>query len=133
MGAKGFERSWILDEFEGRGVLITRPMFGGLAVYLDGLMVMMICESPGDRRWRGKKYAFDIWDGVLFPTERAHHASLIGAFPYLVPHPVLPKWLFVSVVQEDFEDHCRRLARRIAAGDPRFGVVPKPRKPRRKK
>ncbi len=99
-------------------------MFGCLAAYVQGRMVMVLTEDPGDKTYRGKSYGFDIWDGIMFPTERAFQESLIKEFPGLVPHPVLGKWLYLPAQHDDFEGRAKEIAGRIAQGDKRLGIEP---------
>lgn len=99
-------------------------MFGGLAAYCRDRLVMVLVENPGEQDYRGKCYGFDIWDGILLPTEKNHHASLMKEFPDLKPHPVLGKWLYLPAAAEDFETTARTLAESIAQDDPRLGVYP---------
>lgn len=103
-------------------------MFGGLAAYLEGRLVMVLTESPGERLWKGVDYGFDLWNGVLLPTERSEHAALREAYPDLRSHPVLGKWLFLPLMADNFEDTLQALSAAIAAGDPRLGIVPPPKK-----
>lgn len=100
-------------------------MFGCLAAYVQGRMVMVLAEDPGEKSYRGKSYPFDLWDGILIPTEREFHASLRKEFPGLLPHPVLGKWLYLPARHEDFESAARDIARLIARGDKRLGIEPK--------
>lgn len=108
-------------------------MFGGLAVYLHGRMMMVIAESPGDREYRGEKFSFDIWNGIMLPMERSSHDSLQREFPDLVSHPVLGKWLYLPMTSPAFEYHIERIAQLMKLDDLRFGVYPKPRGERKSK
>lgn len=111
----------------------TARMFGSLAVYYRGLNVAVLSESPGEKSFRGKRYRFDLWDGVLFPTERSHHASLTEDFPQLQPHPVLGKWLYLVQQTEDFEETLKEILHLIRRQDPRFGILPGQKKKAKKK
>jgi hypothetical protein len=91
---------------------LVRPMFGCLACYVHGRLVLVLA----DRR--------PPWRGLLVPTDRRHHAALRRALPALRPHPVLGKWLFLSAGAAHFEAEGRRLAGLARAGDPRLGVEP---------
>jgi hypothetical protein len=64
------------------------------------------------------------WRGVLVPMERENHIALIAARPSLAPHPVLPKWLYLSETADAFEADAQWLVARIRARDPRIGIVP---------
>jgi hypothetical protein len=93
-------------------------MFGTKVVYLDGKLVL--CFSSKEEPWRG----------VLVGTERAHHASLVGQFPSLLPHSVLPKWLYLAESGDDFERVARQLVVLAKERDPRIGVAPKAKRPK---
>lgn len=96
-------------------------MFGCVGCYLDGRIVAVLAD-------RGEP-----WEGLLVPTERRSHASLLEEFPALRHHPALPKWLYLSHRSPTFDDAAHAIVERIAAGDERFGVEPPPRRlPRRK-
>ncbi len=125
--AKTFALRYILEPFEKNPTFLTKPMFGGLSVYLNGRMVMVIMETPGDREYKGTTSPFDLWNGVLMPMERSSHESLVREFPDLVPHPVLGKWLYLPMSSPSFEYHIELIARLIEQDDLRFGVYPKPR------
>lgn len=126
--AKHFRLRWIYEPFEDSPSFFAKPMFGGLAVYLHEKMVLVLTESEGDRRWKDQEYPFDLWNGILFPTERDHHISLIGEFGCLRPHPALGKWLYLPLSEPGFEAMAIRLAGLIASNDPRMGIYPKRRK-----
>ncbi len=132
---KKFSLSWAFEAFQDDPSFISKKMFGGLSAYVHGRIVMVLCESPGDRLWRGKTYSFDIWNGILIPTEREFHSALIKEFPSLINHPVLSKWLYLPMTTSDFEEVAEKVAHLITKDDERFGVVPKPRlqKPKRNK
>ncbi len=95
-------------------------MFGGKSVYLDGKLMLYFSAKK------------EPWLGVLVCTDRSHHASLLAEFPELTPHPVLPKWLYLSESHETFERAAQRLVALARRRDPRLGVAPelaKKRKP----
>jgi hypothetical protein len=99
---------------------LVKVMFGGLAVYLHGRMMLALM----DRR--------PPWRGLCVLTTRECQPSLRADMPALVPHPVLGKWLHLSDVDDDFEEVAGRLVDLIRGDDPRIGVESKPRRPRRK-
>lgn len=119
---KEFISTWAFEAFAGERTFLTKPMFGCLAAYVQGRMVMVLTEDPGDRSYRGKTYPYDIWDGIMLPTDKDKHESLIREFGGLRPHPVLGKWLYLPASDENFETIAREIARRIAQGDPRLGI-----------
>jgi len=57
-------------------------------------------------------------------VERRHHESLTEEFPQLTPHPILPKWLYLSDETDRFEETTARLVELIKTNDPRIGVTP---------
>ena len=120
-----FSLEWVFETFEKDPTFFSKNMFGGLAAYLRGQIVMVLMESPGDSQWKNKSYPFDIWNGILIPTEKDVHASLVKDFPSLVVHPVLPKWLYLPMTANDFEDTAQRISQSIAANDERLGVMSK--------
>ena len=122
---KQFQTRWAFEPFEEDETFFEKRMFGALAAYLQGKLVMVLAENPGQRDYRGKDYAFDIWDGILLPTERAHHESLTQEFSDLKSHPVLGKWLYLPASTKEFEFKGNEMASKIAEGDERFGVYPK--------
>lgn len=123
---KRFYLDWAFEPFQNDPLFFSKRMFGGLAAYVDGRLVMVLCENPGDRKWKDKQYPYDIWNGILIPTEREFHADLQKEFPNLVNHPVLPKWLYLPMSTKDFESTVERISNLIAKKDERLGVNPKP-------
>jgi len=116
---KTFDNEWIFESFEDHPSFFTKRMFGGLAVYLFGRMMMVLVEPTRTGRWK--------WHGVLICTEHAHHPGIIKEFPQLTPHDILKKWLYIDSRHEDFEPTMERVAKAIARDDQRFGIHPEPR------
>ena len=110
---------WIFDAFEREPGYLCKPMFGCDAAYLDGLLCLVAADRDPP------------FNGVLVCTSRERHASLIEAMPALRSHPVLGKWLYVPQADAAFEDTAAQLSALVLARDPRIGVEPKPRKPRK--
>ena len=110
---------WLWEPLAPDATFMLRAMFGTRAAYIDGKLVL--CFSAGKEPWRG----------VLVATERAHHASLMAEFPSLVPHEVLPKWLYLAESRDDFERSAERLVALARRRDPRIGVAPKSGRSRR--
>lgn len=110
---------WLWEPLEDDPTFVLRPMFSGKAAYLDGKLMLYFTarEEP--------------WQGVLVCTFREHQASLRAEFPALVPHPILPKWLYLSESADRFEATAERLVALARRRDPRLGVSPQPRKRRR--
>ena len=117
---KTFDNEWIVQAFEDHPSFFTKRMFGGLAIYLFGRLMMLLVEPTRTGRWK--------WHGVLICTERAHHPAIIEEFPPLAPHNILKKWLYVDSRHTDFEPTLERVAHAVARNDPRFGIQPHPRK-----
>lgn len=124
--------SVFLDPLLLNSSFAVKKMFGGLAVYFDSLMVLVLTESPGDRTWAGKKFSFDIWNGVLLCTDDSFHSSLLKEFDALTEHPVIKKWLYLPAKSQNFEKQFEEIVRCIAKKDNRIGVVPSIRKRHRK-
>lgn len=87
-------------------------MFGCVAIYLGGRLVLLLAD-------RGEP-----WTGLVLPMERIEHAALLADVPALRPHPVLPKWLYLSHGSRGFAAASGQIVSLIAAGDPRIGVEP---------
>ena len=124
--AREYSLVWAFDPFQDQPSFLTKRMFGSLAAYVHGRL--MLCEDPEERKWKGKTYPFALWNGILIPTEKQHHDSLIREFSDLVSHPVLPKWLYLPMNVEEIEEMATKMGERIARNDTRFGVVPKERR-----
>lgn len=122
---KVFQLTWTYELLEEYEDFYTKRMFGGLAIYVHGKMMMVLTESPGDREYRGQTYDFDIWHGLLLPTDYEYHDSLLQDFPFLTQHPVLKKWLFLKADIPSFEEKTYRCVDRIEKNDQRFGIFPK--------
>ena len=122
---KEFTTTWVFEAFDRDPTFFEKSMFGGLAAYVRGRMVMVLTEDPGEKSYRGKSHPFDIWDGILLPTEKRFHESLLQEFPGLMSHPVLGKWLYLPSGHDDFENVAMEIARLIAQGDKRLGIEPK--------
>jgi hypothetical protein len=110
---------WLLEPLEDERSYLERPMFGCLAAYLHGRLMLVLAD--GD----------EPWNGVLVPTSWDSHRSLIEDFPALSPHPVLGKWLYLPQSHEDFESVAQELTELARSGDIRLGVEPKERRVKR--
>lgn len=102
--------AWLWEPLESDATFVVRPMFGSKAVCLDGRQ--QLCFFAKTEPWRG----------VLVCTDRVFHESLRAEFPALEPHPVLPKWLYLPEVVDDFERVAERLVTLVSRRDPRIGV-----------
>jgi hypothetical protein len=103
---------WLAEPLAGLRGFFSRPMFGCIACYAHGRLALVL-SSQGEP-----------WEGVLVPTSREHHASLMAEFPGLAEHPVLGKWLYLSASEQDFEGRAASVVERIVANDLRLGVEP---------
>jgi hypothetical protein len=116
---KTFDNEWILEAFAGRSSFFTKRMFGGLAAYLHGRLMLVLVEPTKTGRWK--------WHGVLVGTDHEHHASIRGDFPALAPHGFLRKWLYIDSADQNFDSTMEAVAQRMARNDRRFGVAARPR------
>ena len=110
---------WIFEPLESRPEFHQKKMFGCQAGYMYERLVLVLAD--GD----------EPWNGLLIPTEREFHSSLQKEFPNLIPHPVLGKWLYSSQGSSDFEEIAMILVNHVKTEDPRLGVNPKPKKPKK--
>lgn len=99
-----------------------KAMFGGLAYYVDDLMILALFEDSKD------------WNGCLFPVEREHHEDVMKLFPELSPHKILGKWLYLPMQTENFESIAEniidRMKKEVLKGSGMFGVIPAKKKPK---
>jgi hypothetical protein len=121
---KSFGFEWVFDEWRDELSFYSKRMFGGLAGCLNGKMNLLLVESEGERKWQGKDYDFDLWNGLLICTSREFHSSLQAEFPSLISHPVLGKWLFLKANEADFENTALGLSELVLKNDPRMGIWP---------
>jgi hypothetical protein len=111
---ESFSQSWLIENWINRDEFSCRKMFGGLAVYWNGRHVCFFAESADDL----------VWNGILFPTFRDHHAALIEKFPSLTPHSILGKWLYLKLNDPEYEKTAQSMIRLIQMGDLRIGIEP---------
>lgn len=114
------ELQWIEDQLPES--FNRRAMFGGFAYYDGPFLKLILFEGSSDR-----------WNGCMFPAEKEHHPQLLQAFPFLVNHSILPKWLYLSLNDEDFEDHAKKVVRELAKPQTLFGTIPDRKKKAEKK
>jgi hypothetical protein len=107
---------WLAEPLEELQGYMVKPMFGATGCYARGLLVLVLSgrEKP--------------WNGLLLPTAREYHDSLINDIPALKQHPVLGKWLYIAETDDDFEEVATEVIELILAQDERIGVEPKPKK-----
>lgn len=129
---KHFENRWIFEPFEEHSDCIVKSMFGGLAMYYQGQLKLVLMENPGDTSYRGQKFPFDIWNGLMIATDKECHQKLTQLLSSLTPHPVLPKWLYLPFASEHWENDVETLQKLIRRGDPLIGVWPQKKKTKKR-
>jgi len=118
---KANRHRWLFETLEGQPTFEERRMFGSLAGYFNGLLVLVLCDDNEEP-----------WRGVLVPTERDSHAALIAEFPALASHPVLGKWLYLPESAASFERDAEKIVERIRRLDPRIGIIPERKRAKKK-
>lgn len=101
----------VVDPLRDLPSFVSKAMFGCVAIYLRGDLVLLLA----DRR--------EPWTGLLLPTSREHHESILAELPHVKRHPVLGKWLWLPPGGR-FGAVAEEIVLSIAAGDRRFGVEP---------
>jgi hypothetical protein len=107
---------WLIEPLVEEASFLRRPMFGCVGCYLHGKMVAVLAAKE------------EPWCGLLVPVERDQHDAIQADFPALLQHPVLPKWFYLPESHEDFEPLAEAIIELIQNEDPRFGVIPSPKK-----
>jgi hypothetical protein len=111
----------LVDPLTSEASFVSRAMFGCVGCYLNGRLVLVLADRK------------EPWQGLLVPTEKSLHRSLLADFPTLRVHPVLRKWLYVPHARGGFATAAAAIVEHIIAGDRRFGVESSlPRLPRRR-
>lgn len=118
---KPYRLHWAVESIMEEPSYIEKRMFGCLAIYLHGRMVLLMAEGE------------EPWNGLLMPTEHEFHGPIMNEFKDIVQHPVLKKWLYLPENTEDFESAASDIVHAIEMDDPRFGIEPKERKPGKRK
>jgi hypothetical protein len=112
---------WVIESLWEESSYVDRAWFGCRAIYLHGLMVLVLCSGE------------EPWNGLLIPTDHQFHDDILKDFKDMVQHPVLKKWLYLPETSEDFETVAMDIVEAIRINDPRFGVEPKEKSRRKKK
>lgn len=112
---------WVLEPLMDEPSYIEKPMFGCLACYLHGRLMLVLCSGE------------EPWNGMLIPTDHQFHESICKNFSDVVQHAVLKKWLYLPEASEDFESTAFDIVETVRMNDMRFGVEPKEKKPKTKK
>ena len=113
--------AWVTEPLQDLPSYFEKRMFGSVGIYVHGKLVLVLAQGE------------EPWNGLLVPTSREHHASLIRQFPQLVVHPVLRKWLYAREDNQEFEQTAGGLVRAIQRQDERLGVLPQEKRRRRSK
>jgi hypothetical protein len=111
--------AWLWESLEAESSFLLRPMFALKALYLDGKLMFCFAAKP------------EPWRGLLIATDRERHSSLLVDFPELVPHPILPKWLYLSESTGSFDSTAQELCSLVKNRDPRIGILPEIKKSRK--
>lgn len=119
-----FTAGHFFDDLSEKDSFYCKKFFGGLSIYVFGKMVAFLCEHPGDKKWRGKKYDNDLWNGCLIPSSYGAHISLSKKIKGISVHPVIRKWLYLPVESNYFEQSMLQLVEMIQKKDSLVGVEP---------
>jgi hypothetical protein len=96
----------------------TRSMFGCLAIYVQGKIVLILRDKRDQT----------VDNGVWLATTKEHHQSLRREFPNMRSIQVLGKkvtgWQVLPADAQDFEEAALHACDLVLAGDPRIGKVP---------
>ena len=88
---------WVADFLSGQPSFCTRPMFGCLAVYVRGSLVLVLADKE------------DPWKGLLVCTSKEFHKKLQKEVKGLGPHSVLGKWLYAPFSAKNFEEIVKKI------------------------
>ena len=112
---------WVVESLMEEPSYIERAWFGCRAIYLHGLLVLVLCSGE------------EPWNGLLIPTEHQFHEDIRDDFTEVIQHPVLKKWLYLPEASEDFETVAAEIVEAVRMNDQRFGVEPRERKSGKRK
>lgn len=104
---------WLFEPLIDLHGYFEKPMFGCLACYFNGRLALVLAAKE------------EPWNGLLIPTEKEFHNSIMSDFKDIVQHPVLKKWLYLSQQDENFETVGVEIVEAVRLNDIRFGVEPK--------
>lgn len=107
------ELKWIEDLLPEDGYR-RKAMFGGFSYYIDEKMILLMFETEDKR-----------WNGVMFPVDKEFHPQALGKFPELTEHSILPKWLFLPLETEGFEELVSEILREVLRPNSIWGTIPK--------
>lgn len=103
---------------------VIRKMFGVECLYINDKLYFACRlreKTPED-------------NGIWIGTEMKHHEHLQKEFPSLTSLRTIPikKWLLLPDDVDDFEETVAKLCDLVKANDPRIGVLPKPKKKKKR-
>lgn len=117
-----FNAGHFFAELVERDGYYCKSFFGGLSIYVFGKMVAFLCDRPGQKTYRGKRYKIDLWNGCLIPSHRDDHDSLLKILKGTTVHPVIEKWLYLPYDSKYFEQSIGALVDMIEKKDNLVGV-----------
>ncbi len=126
------ELKWI-EELLPDGDYRRKSMFGGFAYYIGEKLVLATFESTGQRTYKRKRYPFEIWYGCMFPVDREFQEKALARFPFLTPHPILPKWLYLPLETENFEELATEVMAQAVKPTGYWGSFPKAKSSKKKR
>jgi hypothetical protein len=126
-----FSTGHFFEELSDEDTFYFKKFFGGLSIYVHGKMVAFLCDHPGDKSFRGKKFKIDVWDGCLIPCVRDDHATVLKLIPGTVIHPVIEKWIYLPKKSKYFEESMLQLIELIQRKNKFIGIEPKIKKRKR--
>ncbi len=130
MAKEPVELKWVEDLLPPEGYR-RKSMFGGFAYYIEDKIVMLIFENPGDFKHRNQLYEFEVWNGCMFPVEREYQLQALKQFPDLKVHPVLPKWLYLPLHTEAFDELVSDILHQVLKPSGYWGSIPKVKGPKK--
>ncbi len=101
-----------------------KGMFGGFGYYIDEKIVLVTFESPGSRSYRSQTFDFELWNGCMFPVEKEFQDKALQRFPYLISHPILPKWLYLPLDTEGFDELVTEVMAQVVRPNSFWGTIP---------
>lgn len=126
------ELKWLEDLFT-EDEYRRKAMFGGFAYYVGDKMVLATFEGTGSRTYKRKTYPFELWNGCMFPVDHELQPQALERFSFLTPHPILPKWLYLPLETENFEELATEVLHQVLKPNSIWGSIPKPKKTSKKK
>lgn len=128
------EELWFIHEYlVFKKQAFTVRMFGGIGYYFNDRLIVTLFNFSGNKSFKGKKYKIELWQGAFFPVEKQHQPSVIEQFPFLSPHPILGKWLYLPLQTDEFIDQVEQVLPYLLRPGSLFGTVPKKKKPKANK